>query len=152
MLSRLVIAFLPRSKCLLISWLQSPSAMILVPPKIKAVTVSTVSFAEGSSLSFRSDSRNSPLTCGFGFQWCIKEVLLYWEGRGEQWRRLRKRSQSVITAKSCRRRDAPAWSCGNSVEWAKSPGGPHLWQGYWAFHTPVPQSLDKDWLGRKGGM
>ena len=34
MLSRLVITFLPRSKCLLISWLQSPSAVILVPPKI----------------------------------------------------------------------------------------------------------------------
>ena len=43
MLSRLVIAFLPRSKCLLISWLQSPSAVILEPPKIKSVTVSTVS-------------------------------------------------------------------------------------------------------------
>ena len=43
MLSRLVIAFLPRSKCLLISWLQSPSAVILEPPKIKYVTVSTVS-------------------------------------------------------------------------------------------------------------
>ena len=35
MLPRLVIAFLPRSKCLLISWLQSPSAMILKPPKIE---------------------------------------------------------------------------------------------------------------------
>ena len=35
MLSRLVVAFLPRSKCLLISWLQSPSAVILEPPKIK---------------------------------------------------------------------------------------------------------------------
>ena len=35
MLSRLVIAFLPRNKCLLISWLQSPSAVILEPPKIK---------------------------------------------------------------------------------------------------------------------
>ena len=43
MLSRLVIAFLPRSKRLLISWLQSPSAMILKPPKIKSVTVSIVS-------------------------------------------------------------------------------------------------------------
>ena len=43
MLSRLVIAFLPRSKCLLISWLQSPSAVILEPPKIKSATVSTVS-------------------------------------------------------------------------------------------------------------
>ena len=43
MLSRLVIPFLPRSKCLLISWLQSPSAVILVPPKIKSDTVCTVS-------------------------------------------------------------------------------------------------------------
>ena len=43
MLSRLGIAFLPRSKCLLISWLQSPSAVTLEPPKIKSVTVSIVS-------------------------------------------------------------------------------------------------------------
>ena len=43
MLSRLVITFLPRSKCLLISWLQSPSAVILEPKKIKSDTVSTVS-------------------------------------------------------------------------------------------------------------
>ena len=43
MLSRLAIAFLPRRKHLLISWLQSPSAVILEPPKIKSVTVSTVS-------------------------------------------------------------------------------------------------------------
>ena len=43
MLSRLVIIFLPRSKRLLISWLQSPSAVILEPPKIKSDTVSTVS-------------------------------------------------------------------------------------------------------------
>ena len=42
MLSRFVIAFLPRSKHLLISWLQSPSAVILEPPKIKSVTVSIV--------------------------------------------------------------------------------------------------------------
>ena len=41
-LSRLVIAFLPRSKCLLISWLQSPSAVIFEPKKIKSVTVSIV--------------------------------------------------------------------------------------------------------------
>ena len=43
LLSRLVITFLPRSKRLLISWLQSPSAMILEPNKIKSDTVSTVS-------------------------------------------------------------------------------------------------------------
>ena len=43
MLSRVVITFLPRTKCLLISWLQSPSAVILEPPKIKSVIVSIVS-------------------------------------------------------------------------------------------------------------
>ena len=43
MLSRLVIIFLPGSKCLLISWLQSPSAVILEPPQIKSDTVYTVS-------------------------------------------------------------------------------------------------------------
>ena len=43
MLSRLVITFLSRSKHLLISWLQSPSAVILEPPKIKSDTVSPVS-------------------------------------------------------------------------------------------------------------
>ena len=42
-LSRLVVTFLPRSKRLLISWLQSPSAVIWEPPKIKSLTVSTVS-------------------------------------------------------------------------------------------------------------
>ena len=45
MLSRLVITFLPRSKCLLISWLPSPSAVILEPQKIKSDTVSTVSLS-----------------------------------------------------------------------------------------------------------
>ena len=43
MLSWMVNTFLPRSKCLLISWLQSSSAVILEPPKIKSDTVSTVS-------------------------------------------------------------------------------------------------------------
>ena len=42
MLYKLLKAFLPRSKCLLIPWLQSPSAVILEPRKIKSVTVSTV--------------------------------------------------------------------------------------------------------------
>ena len=43
MLSRFVITFLSRSKCLLISWLQSPSAVILEPQKIKSVTISIIS-------------------------------------------------------------------------------------------------------------
>ena len=51
MLSRLVITFLPRSKRLLISWLQSPSEVILEPRKIKSATVSTVS----TSICHRSD-------------------------------------------------------------------------------------------------
>ena len=43
MLSRLVITFLPKSNCFLISWLKSPSAVILEPRKIKSATISTVS-------------------------------------------------------------------------------------------------------------
>ena len=51
-LSRLIIAFLPRSKSLLISWLQSPSAVILEPPKIKPVTVSPSICHEMMGLGF----------------------------------------------------------------------------------------------------
>ena len=54
MLSRLVIAFLPRSKCLLISWLQSPSAVILEPKKMKSLTVSTVSPSNNISMWYFS--------------------------------------------------------------------------------------------------
>ena len=53
-LSRLVIAFLSMSKHLLISWLQSPSAMILEPPEIKSLTVSTV---------FPSHDGTTPMNC-----------------------------------------------------------------------------------------
>ena len=45
MLSRFVVTFLPRSKCLLISWLQSPSAVIVEPKKRQSVTASTFSFS-----------------------------------------------------------------------------------------------------------
>ena len=51
MLSRLVITFLPRSNHLLISWLQSPSPVVLEPPKIKSATVSTVSPSVPGDLS-----------------------------------------------------------------------------------------------------
>ena len=54
MLSRLVISFLPRSKRLLISWLQSPSAMILEPQKIKSDTVSTVSPSISHEVIFKN--------------------------------------------------------------------------------------------------
>ena len=57
MLSRLVITFLPRSKRLLISWLQSPSALILEPKKIKSDTVSTLFTAYSGGYEFLSQSR-----------------------------------------------------------------------------------------------
>ena len=63
MLSRLVIAFLPRSKCLLISWLPSPSAVILELPKIKSDTVSTVSPSISHEVMMRLGLHNS-----FGFR------------------------------------------------------------------------------------
>ena len=56
MLSRLVISFLPRSKRLLISWLQSPSAVILEPRKIKSDTVATVS----PSISYKVSLQSCP--------------------------------------------------------------------------------------------
>ena len=56
MLSRFVIAFLPRSKCLLISWLQSLSTVILEPKKIKSVTVSigspSIFYEDGSGCRY----------------------------------------------------------------------------------------------------
>ena len=60
MLSKLVIAFLRKSKCLLISWPQSPSAVILEPNKIKSVTVSIVS----PSICH---SHKGPSSQGYGF-------------------------------------------------------------------------------------
>ena len=54
MLSRLVIAFLPRSKHLLISWLQSPSTVILEPKKVKSLTVSIVSPSNNISMWYFS--------------------------------------------------------------------------------------------------
>ena len=53
MLSRLVITFLPRSKCLLSSWLQSPSAVILEPLKIKSVTLSIENAMENAMNSMK---------------------------------------------------------------------------------------------------
>ena len=60
MLFRLVITFLPRSKCFLISCLQSPSAVILEPPKIKSDTVSTVSPATPHLRSGAAAKRRNP--------------------------------------------------------------------------------------------
>ena len=61
MLSRLLITFLPRSKHLLISWLQSPSAVILEPPKIKSDTVSTVSPLESITTNKASGGDGIPV-------------------------------------------------------------------------------------------
>ena len=63
MLSGLVIAFLPRSKCLLISWLQSPSAVISEPKEIKSLTVSIVSPSichKGMALQLEDTNRTVP--------------------------------------------------------------------------------------------
>ena len=59
MLSRLVIAFLPRSKRLLTSWLQSPSAVILEPKKRKSVTISIIS----PSICHDGEGNGNPLQC-----------------------------------------------------------------------------------------
>ena len=100
MLSRLVITFLPRSKRLLISWLQSPSAVILEPPKIKFLPVSSVSpsichevmgpdaiilvfwmfsFKPTFYLSFSLSSRGSLVLLRFlPSRWCHLRVWGYW--------------------------------------------------------------------------
>ena len=70
MLSRLVITFLPRSKRLLISWLQSPSVVILEPRKIKSDTVSTVSL----SISHEVMGLDAMILAF----WMLSLVLLYW--------------------------------------------------------------------------
>ena len=107
MLCRLIITFLPRSKHLLISWLQSPSAVILEPPKIKSATVSTVppsishevmgpdamifvfwmlSFKPTFSLSYftfikRLFSSSSLSTKG----WCHLHIWGYWYFSRQSW-------------------------------------------------------------------
>ena len=74
MMSRLGIDLLPRSKCLLISWLQSPSTVILEPKKINSVTVSTFSppnhheVMPWSSVQFTSVTQSCPTLCNHGLQ------------------------------------------------------------------------------------
>ena len=100
-LSRLVITFLPRSKRLLLSWLQSPSAAILEPRKIKSATVSTISpsichevmgpdamILVFRMLSFKPTFSLSSLTyikrlfssfsCAIGYILCLKSVVNLW--------------------------------------------------------------------------
>ena len=59
MLSSLVIAFLPKSKHLLIAWLQSPSAVILEPKKIKSVNISIVDAQHATGEEQRNSSRRN---------------------------------------------------------------------------------------------
>ena len=73
MLSRLVIAFLPRSKRLLISWLRSPSAVILEPPQIKSLTVSIVS----PSISREVMGLDAVILVFWMFQFYFNFFLLY---------------------------------------------------------------------------
>ena len=107
MLSRFVIAFLPRSKCLFISWLQSPSGLILEPKKIKYVTVSIVSpsichevmgldamilvlwmlrFMPASSLSSFTSSRSSLVPLHFlPLEWYHLYIWGYWYFSRQSW-------------------------------------------------------------------
>ena len=88
-LSRFIIAFLPKSKCLLISWLQSPSTVILEPKKIKFVTISIVSppicheamgffwmmsFKPGFSTLLSLSSRGSIVLPFLPHRWCHLRV------------------------------------------------------------------------------
>ena len=102
MLSRLVIALLPRSKCLLISWLKSPSAVILEPPKIKSVTVSIVSpsichevmrpdakilvfWMLSFKPTFSLSSRGSLILHFLPQGWCHLHIWGYWYFSWQSW-------------------------------------------------------------------
>ena len=74
MLSRLVITFLPKSKHLLISWLQSPSAVILEPRKIKSDTVSTVSPSICHDV-MGPDAMILVSSCQRGYQFCFPKLM-----------------------------------------------------------------------------
>jgi len=109
-LSRLITAFLPGSKCLLISWLQSPSAVILEPKKIKSVTVSIVSpsichevmwpdamilvfwmlrFKPAFSLSSFTFIRGSLFPLHFlPLSWCHLYIWGYWYFSWQSWLQL----------------------------------------------------------------
>ena len=89
MLSRLVITFLPRSKHLLISWLQSPSPVILEPPKIKSDTVSTVSPSICHEVMGLQGDPTSPFwrRSALGFLWndAKAETPVLWPPHVKSW-------------------------------------------------------------------
>ena len=106
MLSRLVTAFLPRSKCLLTSWLKSPSAVTLEPKKIKSLTVFLVSssicyevtgpdamilvfwmlsFKPAFSLSFTSSRGSLVLLHFLPLKWCHLCIWGYWYFSQQSW-------------------------------------------------------------------
>ena len=91
MLSRLFIAFLPRSKFLLISWLQSSSAVILEPKKIKSLTVSIVShncrsterllYQSSSQSVLEVNERDISISCWmWGPPWDLLGDRIWWSG------------------------------------------------------------------------
>ena len=76
MLSRLVITILPRSKCLLISWLQSPSAVILEPKKIKSATVSTVFLSICHEVMGLEMNRDHSVVFEIASKYCISDSFV----------------------------------------------------------------------------
>ena len=76
MLSRLVITILPRSKCLLISWLQSPSAVILEPKKIKSATVSTVFLSICHEVMGLEMNRDHSVIFEIASKYCISDSFV----------------------------------------------------------------------------
>ena len=97
MLSRLVITFLPRSKRLLISWLQSPSAVILEPPKIKSVTVSIVSPSISHDV-MGPDAHSSFLLCG---PFCVASCFNKTYKARKQWNLLARWKSCQFVASFC---------------------------------------------------
>ena len=78
MLSRLVIIFIPRSKRLLISWLQSPSAVILEPRKIKSDTVSTVSPSISHEVHSLSITISAFICSDIQYYYCKFVLNIFW--------------------------------------------------------------------------
>ena len=94
MLTRFVITFLPRSKCLLISWLQSPPAVISEPRKMKSVSVSTFS----PSICHEVMGPNAQCSClenprGGGAWWAAVYGVAQ---SGTRWKRLSRSSSSSV--------------------------------------------------------
>ena len=121
-LSRLVIAFLPRSKRLLISWLHSPSAVVLEPKKMKPVSVSNV----------------SPSIC---HEVMAPDAMIF-----IFWMLSCKAGGSIagLMAASSKRTCATCHDCGTAAAGAPVPGAGHCWP------TPLQETLKQTLKGRPG--